>query len=108
MMMKDADKQQDYGKEDSRLISLDAQIKAHPAAEIDKAIAAGDSSSDVSVKANQVLAQLIGAPLGAGVIGWLADKWLHTSPWILLAMLFLGFVVAMRNIYTLAQSRAGD
>jgi len=91
-----------YGKEDPRLVALAQQLKAHPAAALNTAEPATDSS-DVSVKANQVLAQLIGAPLGAGIIGWLLDRVIGTSPWLLLLMLLLGFVVAMRNIYRLAQ-----
>ena len=90
-----------YGKEDPRLIALEAQLKAHPAESV-KAPEHVDSS-DVSVKGNQVLAELIGAPLGGGIIGWLLDRWFNTSPWLLLVFLFLGFAVAMRNIYRLAQ-----
>ena len=47
---------------------------------------------------NQVLAHLIGGPLGGAVIGWAIDWFAGTSPWGLLVMLFLGIVVAFRNI----------
>jgi len=31
--------------------------------------------------------ELIGAPLGGGIIGWALDHWLNTSPWFLLILL---------------------
>ena len=38
-----------------------------------------------------VLSQLIGCPLGGGIVGWLLDRWFGTQPWLMLVMLFLGF-----------------
>lgn len=55
---------------------------------------------------SRVLAELIGAPLGGGLIGWLLDKWLGTAPYIMLVLLVLATVAAFRNIYRIAQERA--
>ena len=55
---------------------------------------------------SRVLAELIGAPLGAALIGWLLDRWLGTSPWLMLVLLVLGVVVAFRNIYRIGQEKA--
>lgn len=53
----------------------------------------------------RVLTELIGAPLGAGVIGFALDHWFNTSPWCLMILLVLGVVVAFRNIYRISKER---
>jgi ATP synthase protein I len=53
----------------------------------------------------RVMSELIGAPLGGAIIGWLLDRGLDTKPWLLLAGLLLGFAVAVRNIYRISKQR---
>ena len=55
---------------------------------------------------SRVLAELIGAPIGGGVIGWALDYWLGTSPWLLLILLALAIVVAFRNIFRISKEQA--
>ncbi len=55
---------------------------------------------------SRVLAELIGAPIGGGVIGWALDKWFGTSPWLLLIFLALAVVAAFRNIFKISKERA--
>lgn len=55
---------------------------------------------------SRVLAELIGAPLGGGVIGYALDSWFGTSPWALLILLALSIAVAFRNIYKISKERA--
>lgn len=55
---------------------------------------------------SRVLMELIGAPLGGGIIGWALDHWLNTSPWFLLILLVLAIIVAFRNIYRISKERA--
>lgn len=55
---------------------------------------------------SRVLAELVGAPIGGGLIGWLLDRWLGTSPWLLLILLALSIVVAFRNIFRISRERA--
>ncbi|WP_439951223.1 AtpZ/AtpI family protein [Sphingomonas azotifigens] len=55
---------------------------------------------------SRVLAELIGAPLGGGVIGFALDRWLGTTPWAFLIVLALSVVVAFRNIYKISKERA--
>lgn len=54
----------------------------------------------------RVLAELIGAPIGGGILGWVLDRWLGTTPWIMLVLLVLSVVVAFRNIYRISKERA--
>ncbi len=53
-----------------------------------------------------MLAELIGVPTGAALIGWVLDRWLGTSPWILLVLLALGVIAAFRNIFRISKERA--
>ncbi|USI73827.1 AtpZ/AtpI family protein [Sphingomonas morindae] len=54
---------------------------------------------------SRVLTELIAGPAGGALIGWLLDRWLGTSPWLLLVMLALGVAVAFRNIYRISSER---
>jgi ATP synthase protein I len=54
---------------------------------------------------SRVLTELVAGPAGGAIIGWLLDRWLGTSPWLLLVMLALGVVVAFRNIYRISNER---
>ncbi len=91
-------------KHDSRLDALDAQLGAAHVKEAtrtgkNRAIPKGQSQG------MRVVSELIGAPLGGAIVGWLLDRWLHTKPWLLLVMLLLGFAVAVRNIYQISKQR---
>ena len=41
---------------------------------------------------------LVGAVLLAGAIGFFLDKWLHTKPWLMLALGILGFIGGVREV----------
>ena len=55
---------------------------------------------------SRVLMDLIGMPLGGGVLGYALDSWLHTLPWFLLGFVALSFVAAFRSIYKISKERA--
>jgi len=42
--------------------------------------------------------------IGGALFGWLIDRFAGTSPWGLLVMLFLGIIVAFRNIIRLSKT----
>ena len=81
---------------------------------LDARIAAAKRSSAVPTglpakgynQGSRVLAELVGAPIGGGLIGWLLDKWFGTSPWLLLIVLTLAIVAAFRNILRMAKEPA--
>jgi ATP synthase protein I len=91
--------------EDKRLASLDERLRRAQQAEAVRTAARRPDSSDRL--GQRVLGELIGAPFGGFVIGWLLDRWLGTSPWLLLAMLFLGFGVGIRNVIRLSSAAGG-
>lgn len=92
--------------DESQTDSLDARLARAHAVE-----AARVAGTDVRrpakgyAQGSRILAELVGAPAGAALIGWLLDRWLGTFPWLMLGLLVLGFVVAFRNIYRIAQER---
>jgi len=42
--------------------------------------------------------------VGAGIfIGWLLDRWLCTTPWLLLVFTLLGIAAAIKSMYMMAK-----
>jgi ATP synthase protein I len=91
--------------DDSQSHDLDSRIARARAAEDVRAGREAPPPKGYSQGA-RVLAEMIGAPLGGGIIGWALDKWFGTFPWIFVILLVLSFVVAGRNIYRISQERA--
>jgi ATP synthase protein I len=88
---------------DARLHSLDERLKRAQAGEAVRSGKARRPDSSYWL-GQRVIAELIGPPFGGGLIGWLLDGWLGTSPWLLLALLFLGFGIGFRNIVRLSKT----
>ncbi|MBX3595681.1 AtpZ/AtpI family protein [Sphingomonas sp.] len=93
-------------KEDARIAALNERLAR---AQTDEAIRRGESDDkgeDDYRLGNRVLAELVGGLAGGALIGWLLDRFLGTSPWLLLVMLFLGIGVAFRNIFRISNQRS--
>jgi len=91
--------------EDARLTSLNQRLRQ---AQREEAARKGKpdverSRQVVRSAGMRILSDLVGLPFGGGLIGWLLDRWLGTAPWIMLAMLFLGFGLAVRNVMRIAK-----
>jgi ATP synthase protein I len=94
--------------EDARIDALEARLKAARERE-DERNRPQVSGADANYRSgNRVLADLIGGLLGGAVLGWLVDVLAGTAPWGLLAGLFLGIIVAFRNIFRMANTRTDD
>lgn len=97
------------GGEDPRLASLDERLKQVRHAEEKRTAPAGQPAALTGKGAAQgqrVLSALIGAPLGAALIGWLIDRWLDSAPVGLLVMLFLGFGAGISQVLRISKERA--
>lgn len=93
-------------REDARLDTLDERLQR---ARTEEAVRSGetrDTGEDDYRLGNRVLADLIGGMVGGALIGWVLDRLLGTSPWLLLVLLFLGIVVAFRNIIRISNRRS--
>ena len=98
-----------HSPKDARLTSLDERldrIKAEEAAEEKKRMSA-ESQRVIKSAGQRVLSVLIGYPLGGALIGWALDQWLHTLPWCLLGLMFLGFGLAFREVLRTAKQDPG-
>jgi ATP synthase protein I len=88
--------------EDTRIDALEDRLKAARERE-DERNRPQMQGSDAGYKlGNRVLAELLGGLVGGALIGWVIDRFAGTSPWGLLVMLFLGIVVAFRNIFRIS------
>jgi len=91
---------------DARIESLDERLDRLQQAEAKRT---AKREPDASYQAGQlVLSNLIGAPAGGFIIGFVLDKWLGTQPWFLLIMLFLGFVGGFVNVMRISKSSTGN
>lgn len=50
--------------------------------------------------------EFVGAVLVGGVLGWKADEWLGTTPWLMIVLLGLGIAAGFWNIYRVAKPQA--
>jgi ATP synthase protein I len=101
--------QEPHSPKDTRLSSLEERLDRIKAEEAQKAGRMSDESQRVIRSAGvRILTDLIGLPFGAGLIGWLIDRLAGTTPWVMLAMLFLGFGLAVRSVFQVANNRTGQ
>ena len=92
--------------EDARLTSLDQRLKQ---AQEKEARRTGTAKPDANYRQGmRVLGELIGAPFGGAVIGFVLDRWLGTKPWLLLVLLVLGFGVGIRNVVRISKAPPGS
>lgn len=107
MMTNDPEQAPD-GVEDPRLASLDERLNA--VHQTEKARTAKlqppGMTGKGSAQGQRVLSALLGAPLGAALIGWVIDRFAGTSPFGLLVMLFLGFGAAVSQVLRISKERA--
>ena len=91
--------------EDARLASLDERLRQAQHAEAVRAGQARKGADRNEQLGNRVLSYLIGGLAGGALIGWVLDRLLDTSPWLLLIMLFLGTAAGFWNIVKLSNRR---
>ena len=94
--------------EDARIDALEARLKAAREREGQRNRPKVQGADANYRSGNRVLADLLGGILGGSVIGWAVDALFGTLPWGLLVGLFLGIVVAFRNIIRAANNRPED
>lgn len=93
------------GEKGESLSALDERLKAARKAEEARTGAETRKPDKGYKQGSRILSELIAGPAGGAIIGWLLDRWLGTSPWLLLVMLTLGVIVAFRNIYRISNER---
>ncbi|MGA8170081.1 MAG: AtpZ/AtpI family protein [Methylocystis sp.] len=108
--MSDQEPDKDEAALQARLAKLNAALRAHderaaartPTGEAAKGNAFGRAmSAGLNVFSEFVAAIIVGA-----FIGWRADTWLGTKPWLLVLFLGLGTAAGFWNIYRIAARKA--
>lgn len=97
------------GGEDPRLTSLDERLRKVLHTEKERTTPRNSPAGLTGKGAGQgqrVLSTLLGAPLGAALIGWVIDRFAGTAPAGLLIMLFLGFGAAISQVIRISKERA--
>ncbi len=91
--------------EDARLASLDERLRQ---AQADEAVRTGQTRKPADRNeqlGNRVLSYLIGGLAGGALIGWVLDRMLGTSPWLLISLLVLGTAGGFWNIIKISTQR---
>ena len=92
-------------EEDARIDALEERLKAARSREEERN-RPQVSGADANYRSgNRVLADLLGGILGGTVVGYAIGYLTDTNPWALLIGLFLGIVVALRNIIRISSQR---
>jgi len=84
--------------QDARLNSLNERLKHAEKVEAARAPDQIDASTVVRNVGQRVAQSLIGMPFGGAIIGWLLDRLFDTAPWIMLALMFIGFAGAVLDV----------
>lgn len=92
--------------EDARIDALDRRLQAARESEDKRNQPVAGAEADANYRmGNRVLAELIGGIGGGAFLGWVIDHFAGTSPWGLLVVMFLGIIVAFRNIIRISSRR---
>lgn len=91
---------------DARLESLDRRLAAAKRREAERTEPRQQGVDANYRLGNRVLGELLGGLVGGLAIGWVIDLFAGTRPWGLLVMLFLGMIVAFRNIIRISNRRS--
>ena len=91
---------------DARLESLDERLDRLQQAEAKRT---AKRQPDKSYQAGQlILSQLVGCPLGGAIVGWLLDRFFGTAPWLLLILMFVGFVGGFISVMRISNKPRGN
>jgi ATP synthase protein I len=89
-MANDETGQEPTSPQDARLSSLDERLRQAERVEGERRPRPADAAI-VRSRGIRVAQGLVGMPLGGAIIGWLLDRLFGTAPWIMLALMFIGF-----------------
>jgi ATP synthase protein I len=92
----------------ARLAKLASQLQAKREAETadERRRSEADTSNKSLGRAMslgfRVLTEFVAATVVGALIGWFLDKWLGTTPWLLILFLGLGIAAGFNNVYRMS------
>jgi ATP synthase protein I len=108
-MAEDETGQETHSPQDARLTSLDERLDRAKQEEARRTGRPSDESQRlIRSVGTRILQDLVGLPFGGGLIGWMIDRWAGTTPWFMLALLFVGFGLAVRNVMRISKQGPKD
>lgn len=93
--------------QDARLSSLDIRLKLAERTEGQRR-PTFDQQAAVRSSGMRALQSLVGMPLGGALIGWFIDRFTGTAPWIMLALMFMGFAGSVIDMVRISKSGSGS
>lgn len=104
--MNDEPNARDPVGEDARIDSLEERLTAAREREEKRNKPKAGVETDENYRiGNRVLSELLGGIGGGAFLGWVIDHFAGTTPWGLLVVMFLGIIVAFRNIIRISNRR---
>ena len=97
--MKTSDRNNDLNNIKLRIREADTTLKGHDT-ETQSKTEKKDSALGIAFR---VGVELISALTVGTAIGWWLDKWLNSSPWMLILFILLGFLAGIWNTYKVAK-----
>jgi len=107
--MSDEDKEDaEQAALNARLEKLGAALRRHDEeqAALEAPVERRGVSRALTVGLN-AFSEFVAAVVVGGLLGWKADEWLGTGPWLLIVLLGLGVATGFWNIYRLAKPKGG-
>jgi ATP synthase protein I len=101
-MAEDEPRQDPKSPQDARLASLDERLRQAQADEAERTGRTGRKPRTGQAQGMRILSVLISYPLGCAVIGFAIDRFAGTRG-IWVAMLFVGFGLAMWEVYKISK-----
>jgi ATP synthase protein I len=96
-MMKDSDRLKDLG------VKLDKTLQERRGSPDD-----GSQEGSAAGLAMRAVTELLVGLLVCMALGWAADKYLGTAPWIMLALMPLGLAAGVVNVMRLSKSKQAE
>ncbi len=109
--MKDSDKGQSDAELRARLEQLQAALQKQEEDRREQSggtLPIGGSFGQAMSVGFTVLSEFIAAILVGALIGWQADVWLGTKPWLLVLFLGLGVAAGFWNVFRLSAPKGTD
>ena len=103
-MAEDETGQDSHSSPDARLTSLEQRLKRAEQVEAERKPA--DPTKAIRSAGWMVAQNLIGMPLGGALVGFVLDKLFGTLPWIMLALMFIGFAGAVWGLMKKSSNRS--
>lgn len=91
----------------ARLERLDDALRRAEAEQVAPVTTAAQRGRSHAMRVGlNAVSEFVGAVLVGGLLGWQADRWLGTGPWLLILLLGFGVAAGFYNVYRVARPKA--